>query len=444
MPPMSEPTRWSADQVQAVAPDASSLASARKLAGSGDFSGCGVSGDPPSLWGLCQGSGKNPYQTCLDLTEPAYKCSCPSRKFPCKHSLALLLMWSAGKVEQAEPPAWVGEWFQSRSARATKKAEKATAPRTEAQERAAQRRAEARQEKVGAGVAELREWLSDQINHGIAGLEAAGYHHFEPVAARLIDAQAPGLAGAVRRLAAIPHSGAGWEERMLAELSLLHLLTGAADRVEQLPEGLAGTIRSRLGQPISTEQVLATPPLRDVWQVVATRDLEEERLVARRVYLIGRDTGQEALVLSFAAPGQALAADLVVGTSFDGELCFYPGTLSLRALVSAKHSPPEPMASPAAPAGGELTVQRALRRIAEAVAADPWLMTFPVLLDAVVVPGGRWHLVDAAGDALPLERGLERWRFVATAGAQMTRIALEWSPAGAVPLTMFSDGAVTA
>ncbi len=51
--------------------------------------------------GLCAGSGKDPYQTVVDLG-PRYQCSCPSRKFPCKHALALLLSWAKGTVpEQA-------------------------------------------------------------------------------------------------------------------------------------------------------------------------------------------------------------------------------------------------------------------------------------------------------------------------------------------------------
>jgi hypothetical protein len=438
---MSEATRWSADQVTAVAPDQASLASARKLAGSRDWSSVGVSAQEPMLWGLCRGSGKNPYQTCVDLTEPAYRCSCPSRKFPCKHALALLLTWSAGAVPAGEPPDWVVQWQESRSARAAKKAEKVTAPRTEAQERAAQKRAQSRQEKVMAGVAELQQWLSDQVRHGIAGLSSSGYRHFEPVAARLIDAQAPGLAAAVRRLATIPSSGAGWEERALAEMALLHMLAGAADRVDTLPPGLAATVRSRLGHQVTTEQVLAAAPVRDVWQVIGARELTEDRLVTRRVYLIGRDTGQEALVLSFAAPGQALSADLVVGTCVEADLCFYPGSLSLRALVSARHGPPEPMAEPQ----GSVAVAAALDRLALALGNDPWLMSMPLLLDGVIAKGQeRWHLVDPTGDALPLEPGVECWRFVAAAGGGTAKIAAEWGPAGLVPLTMFLGGEVLA
>ncbi len=32
-----------------------------------------------AVCGLCQGSGKNPYQTQIDLIGPAFRCSCPSR-----------------------------------------------------------------------------------------------------------------------------------------------------------------------------------------------------------------------------------------------------------------------------------------------------------------------------------------------------------------------------
>ena len=42
------------------------------------------------------------------MVEPgqSYACSCPSRKSPCKHALALLLRWVDGLVPPGEPPAW--------------------------------------------------------------------------------------------------------------------------------------------------------------------------------------------------------------------------------------------------------------------------------------------------------------------------------------------------
>ncbi|MEV4413815.1 SWIM zinc finger family protein [Catellatospora sp. NPDC049609] len=438
---MSEPIEppWSAEQVQALAPDASSLAAARKLAGGSGWSTTGTGGTPAGLWGLCKGSGSTPYQICVDLTEPAYKCSCPSRKFPCKHALALLLRWSTGNVAAAEPPQFMTEWTTSRGNRAARKAEAATAPRTEAQEKAAQRRAAKRAESVAAGVAELRTWLSDQVRHGVAGLDQAGYRPFEQVAARLVDAQAPGLAAAVRRLAPVPSSGPGWEQRLLAELSLLHLLAAAAADPEPLPEELAVTVRSRTGQQVAAEQVLAGPRVRDRWQVVGSRDELDDKLNSRRVWLRGRDTGRAALVLSFAAPGQALPVDLVLGTELDADLAFYPGAAPLRALVADRHGPPRACPDP----GPAQTVAQALDEICAALAADPWLFSWPLLLSGALAPGRPWHLVDAAGDALPLDPAFgEPWRLAAVAGGRPVTLAAEWGPAGLRPLAVYADAEV--
>jgi hypothetical protein len=97
--------RWSPAQVAALATDPGSLRGARGVAGPGHWPASGLTGDV--LWGLCRGSGRSPYQVCVDLSGPAYRCSCPSRKFPCKHALGLLLCWSTSGVGGDEPPAFV-------------------------------------------------------------------------------------------------------------------------------------------------------------------------------------------------------------------------------------------------------------------------------------------------------------------------------------------------
>jgi len=101
--------------VAGLAPDASSLAAARKLARPGPWSDTGST--ETLLWGKCQGSGKTPYQVSIDLTGPAFRCTCPSRKLPCKHGLALLLLWveGSGSVEEAaEAAGFAREWAAER------------------------------------------------------------------------------------------------------------------------------------------------------------------------------------------------------------------------------------------------------------------------------------------------------------------------------------------
>jgi hypothetical protein len=435
--------RWSTEQVHALAPDASSLSAARKLATGSGWSEEGCGGEPASVWGLCKGSGKSPYQAVVDLSEPAYKCSCPSRKFPCKHTLGLLLRWAAGQVPQGAPPDYVQQWHAGRAERVQKRevrAAKAAEPRTPEQERAAQRRAQARADRMAEGVSEVQRWLDDQVRHGIAGLDRVGYSHFDRVAARLVDAQAGALAGAVRRLGSIPASGSGWEERLLGELGLLRMLTQAYGRLEELPQPLADTVAARVGQPVTSEQVLAGPPVRDIWQVLGARDEIEERLTARRVWLLGRETGRAAMVLSFAAPGQALAVDLVVGTQFDGDLCYFPGAGQLRALVARKHRDPQQLTEPAP----VTTVDGALAAAAYLLSEDPWATRMLVVTRAALVPGDPWHIVDEQGNALPLAHGSAPWPMLATTQGGPAIVAAEWSPAGLTPLSLYAEQVVPA
>ncbi len=44
------------------------------------------------------------------------KCTCPSRKFPCKHALALLWLKAEAIVSfaETETPEWVSEWLARR------------------------------------------------------------------------------------------------------------------------------------------------------------------------------------------------------------------------------------------------------------------------------------------------------------------------------------------
>ena len=95
---------WSVDQVVALAPDAGSAKSGKDLAVSGKWKTLGAAAG--CVWGEIQGSGRTPYQTIVDLGGPAFKCTCPSRKFPCKHGLGLFLLLAAqpDALGQEEPP----------------------------------------------------------------------------------------------------------------------------------------------------------------------------------------------------------------------------------------------------------------------------------------------------------------------------------------------------
>ena len=425
---------WDRARVLAMAPDASSLRAAQSLASSGSWSLTGAGKD--AVWGECQGSAAAPYRTAVDLSGPAYRCSCPSRKFPCKHALALLLLWSGGGVaNHAAAPDWAAGWLASRAA----KAGDASDPKPIADPVAALHRAQQREARVAAGLGELDRWLCDQVRQGLAASQRSGYRHWDEIAARMVDAQAPGLAERLRALAAVPHSGPGWEGRLLEEYALLRLLATAYRGQEAVSPALRDTIRSRIGFTVRQAEVLASAtPVRDRWHVLARRDVDQERISTRRTWLRGARTGRFALVLSFAAAGESLDNSLALGSQTDADLAFYPAAVPLRALVATRYDTVKASA-PTGVAIGEL-----LAEYATALGQDPWLDTWPALLEVTPARAPLPCVSDAAGDALPLDPGAaDCWPLLALSGGRPVTVAGEWTPRGLWPLTTWTqDGTV--
>ncbi|MET8721191.1 SWIM zinc finger family protein [Streptomyces misionensis] len=436
--------RWSADQVLALAPDAASRKAGGKLGTAGPWSEAGSGTE--AVWGLCKGSGSKPYQTVVDLTGPAYKCSCPSRKFPCKHALGLLLLWSGddGSVPAgAAPPDWAGQWLADRRGRAEKKRAEAGEGAPAADPEAARRRAERRADRVTAGATELERRLADLLRGGLAPAEQAGYGLWEETAARMVDAQAPGLATRVRELGAIPGSGAGWPARLLEECALLHLLDQGWLRRDRLPEPLAATVRSRIGLPAPADG----PAERDHWLVLAQYDSADAKLTTRRIWLYGAESGRTRLVLAYGAGGRAPELSLPVGLVLDAELTGYPGAGQSRAALGERFAAPAPAGF--RPPG--VTTADAVARYGTALREDPWLESVPVTLERVVpVPDGeRWQLADADRDsALPLTRTARSrpgpWRLLALSGGAPVTVFGECGHRGFTPLTAWPEGACEA
>jgi hypothetical protein len=440
---------WTAEQVLALAPDAASAKAGKELGAARKWATLGADG--ACAWGTLQGSGKDPYQTCLDPAGPAFKCSCPSRKFPCKHGLGLFLVLAQQPAALTEktPPAWAAEWLAKRADREDKKAAKAAVPDAPPDPAAAaqaaasaERRVAAREARVTAGLEELGRWLADLVRAGLASLPGRPAAFWETPAARLVDAQVPGLARRLRALDGVTATGDGWPARLLREAAALHLACTAWPRAASLPAATRADLRAVLGLPLPQEEVLASPGVRDRWLVLGQRVVEEDRLRTQRAWLWGRGTGRPALYLSFSAsPGQPLDLSLVPGHEFEGELAYFPGAWPLRALVKER-STGDPVA-PAAAALPHASVAAANAFAAAAWTANPWLERLPLAL-AAVVPVRRaagWLVRDAAGQALPLAvTDAAGWSLAALAGGRPLALAGEWDGERLAPLGAWAEG----
>ncbi|MET9348214.1 SWIM zinc finger family protein [Streptomyces termitum] len=429
--------RWTSGQVLALAPDEASREAARGFAAVAAWEEAGASEE--LLWGrregVEEGGGGGAYRTVVDPAGPAHACTCGAGPSLCVHALGLLLLRAADPAavpDAAGPPAWA-----VRARAALPAARPAAARPGPADPAAARRRAERRAARITAGAEELERRLADLVRGGLAAAGRPGPGPWEETAARMVDAQAPGLAARVRELGALPGSGPDWPARLLEECALTHLLDRAWLAVDRLPAPLATTVRTRVGLP--------SPPggtvLRDRWQVLARYDTGDARLTTRRTWLFGTGLGRTALVLSFGAAGRAPALALPVGAVVEGDLTPHEGSGQLRADPGEELRPAGVPAAP--PPGG--TVGAALDAYGRALRDDPWLDSWPVTL-ARVVPARAaygWQLADADGrEALPLT-GADRsrpglWRLLALSGGAPVTVFGELGHRGLTPLAAWS------
>ena len=191
---------------------------------------------------------------------------------------------------------------------------------------------------------------------GLSATRGPARGHADEIAARMIDAQAPGVAGVLRGLSEVPGSGEGWPGRLLGEYAQLHLLARAHQRLGDLPPELAATVRSRIGYPTARPDVLARPAVTDRWTVLGVRDLLDGHVPGRRIWLRGHDSGRWEMLLTFAAPGGAgrrgrLAGPghgpAAAGDRATREPALLPGQPALRAAVGERHTEPTRSRGPA-------------------------------------------------------------------------------------------------
>jgi hypothetical protein len=225
------------EQVATLVTDAGSLKRGQELAGPAKWSQLGQS--DVALWGACAGSGSKPYLTGVDLTGPAFKCSCPSRVFPCKHGVGLLLLFARQPqlLPAGTPPAWLAEWLEKRQTKTELPAPKANqteevtdlAAPIPSESAARDKREAQRTARMQAGATDLEAWLTDLIRAGLADLENKPRSYWEGQAARLVDSQLPGLAATLRELGEQPRVGADWTSHLLRRLGELYLLLAGGE-----------------------------------------------------------------------------------------------------------------------------------------------------------------------------------------------------------------------
>jgi SWIM zinc finger len=450
--------RPTAEQVLQLAGGASRAAAALSCADGSAWSAAGS--DDEAVWGRYLASSAEPYEVAVDLTGPAFRCTCPSRKVPCKHALGLLLLHAEGGVVRANRLPFAAEWLRRRHAADEAAAspvvsdhEVVGTPSPEPDATSASRpvpvdrdrRLHERSERMRHGLRELDRWLADRIRAGLAAPELADRAEWEHLAARLVDAQCGGLANRVKRVATRIGQHPRWYEDVLEEMAVLHALAVGAQRTAVLPADLADGVHVATGLTTAKDDVLAGVPDTDRWVVAGESRVREDRITVQRTWLQApgsspQETPRWAMLLSFGAVGNEVSSPYPIGAAMVADVHWYPGGLRLRALVGTVHDGPS--TTVAAPRVQPL--EAALAAAGWAVAAEPWLERFPMCIAAVPTrrAGGRWAVADDTG-AIPIAAGHPGVpELVSLAGGRPVRIMGEWGLDGFLPLVAWDGGRV--
>ena len=404
-------TPFTSEQIARLAPDAASLKAANGLTNPGKWPLLHAS--EQALWGHCQGSGKNPYQTAVDLREPAFKCSCPSRKFPCKHGLALLLLHAQRRelFTPGEAPDWLNSWLEKRSQNQEAKAAKAAKADAAPDPAAQQKRQDARRKKAAAGLADLQLWLDDILRNGLVALRGALRERCRDMARRMIDAQLGGIAAELQAIGELP---ADAQEQCFYRLSRLNLLAENFARLDELPPEVQAETSARLGFPVAKETVLAGAAIPGLWWHIGTVISEIDRGEAHAHWLYDASSQRFAYILDFIIRGAPTALPSVLhGKVYAGELCYYPGIHNLRALAKTWEAVAPPPLAPAAHG-----IAPAIETAQQAYAENPLLNHYPLRVDNVRLARRDSALALSDGThALPLALSEnDRLRLLASSG----------------------------
>ncbi|MCC6510816.1 MAG: hypothetical protein IT423_17050 [Pirellulaceae bacterium] len=273
--------------VESAAPNSAAVANGRGLIVKGKFVALSHSHDKTVMFGECKGSGASNYKCSCDFIEPSkpvYRCTCPSRQFPCKHSIGLMLAWVDGKkFSGADVPADLLAKREKAEQRVEKKKADADKP--------IKVNKSALAKKIYAqlsGLDLLEQLTTDLIRTGMGNTSAKTAKQIEEQAKQLGNAFLPGAQAALHNYTRLFASDDGHVEGEINSRRREKIYSQALDqltRLNALVKQGRKYLQARLDDPElapETESAIAAW-LGHAWQL---RELRDAGLVEKQVELI--------------------------------------------------------------------------------------------------------------------------------------------------------------
>ncbi|HMQ46246.1 MAG TPA: hypothetical protein PKA00_02360 [Saprospiraceae bacterium] len=425
---------WTHSKLAALAPNQMVLEKAQSIASKRHWTDMGANGQ--YLWGRCKSSGEKLYETISPLQGNEFRCTCPKPGRPCRHNLALLLLLLKNSDHfplNDQLPEFAAQLQLQRPPDLSSPIAKPPFLQDE--------NAQKRLQRMLSGMGELELWLKDLVRQGLSVAYAQPNSFWDDFASKMVDAK---LGSIARRIRSFPNmmQAPDWHGLLLEEIGALFLLVQSFKQIEQLEPDLQETILSLAGVNQKKETLLAQQKaISDKWLVIGHTEGTEESLRYRRTWLMGIQSERMALILDYAWGQQAFEWNWRIGTSLIGDLVFYPDAYPLRALVKKiklDYSPIERLFS-------YPSFESFLQAYAAALGCNPWVSSFPGLLEKVVIilDNKRPFILDTAQNSLPLDIAPNvLWKLLAISQGGVLHVFGEWNGKAFLPLAALSRESV--
>jgi hypothetical protein len=303
-----------------------------------------------------QGSASTPYNTAFDQTTQTFKCSCPSRQYPCKHAEALGQLIKdqlSDFVVVDELPQWVQTWIDNKNKLAEKKASKTSEilkDTSKAKEKLLQKLLK-QYSLLKETLDEVGSWLEKWDKLGLADALTIIENDKATIIGRFKDLKLPNLAYYIDDIT----SQNSEEERKLTLkqflartylcLSGINKITSLYNDKFQLIEADNSnadhinrlfTFGNYLGLTQKTSDFDWDLQLQrtGTWLVTSLKYFTLDKLVARHIWLKQVETGEYALLIDYSPNGKAkFSTDLVLGSYIEAKICYYPSLSNKRAVI---------------------------------------------------------------------------------------------------------------
>ncbi len=266
----------------------------------------------------------------IDLQDLAYKCTCPVKRQPCKHSLSLLLQYADPliNIPTQSPPEEVKIWIEKRDKKALPKSK-------EALEKTAANKVQNKSDRLHlmrSGIEELRLRILDLVHNGITQL----YDNpilIDEFAARMVDAKLGGIGKQIRLLkVSMQHDD--WTSNWLHAISQWQIAIKMSDKFDSLSDGLQADLLQFLGYHHKKDDLNMLPIESDIWIVLGALVTDEgERIKSRKTYLKSSKGNSITMLMEFVFGNNPFEIILNVGNIIEAEVIYFPSSFPFRITI---------------------------------------------------------------------------------------------------------------